>query len=98
MVILYMFFVWKDIVHCEFVLRGQMVNKQLFQEVPARLREAMRRKRPELWEKQIWMLHRENASAHSSIIIRSYLAKYQISVCSVHPIPSHLDPAERFFP
>jgi len=32
-VVLVVFFDWKDIVHYECVLRGQMVNKQLYQEV-----------------------------------------------------------------
>jgi len=45
---LFVFFDWKGIVHHEFVSRGQMVNKQLCQEVLARLMDAVRRKRPEL--------------------------------------------------
>jgi len=42
------FFDWKGIVLHEFVPIGQMVNKNLYQEVSALLREAVRRKRPEL--------------------------------------------------
>jgi len=34
-VMLVVFFDWKSIVHHEFVLRGQMVNKQLYREVLA---------------------------------------------------------------
>ena len=49
---LVVFFDWKGIVHHEFVPRGQMVNRELYQEVLARLREAVRRKRPELWGHQ----------------------------------------------
>ena len=56
----------------------QMVNKQLYQEVLARLRDAVRRKRPELWENQTWMLHHDSALAYASLLIRSYLAKHQI--------------------
>jgi len=51
-VLLIVFFDWKDIVHHEFVPRGQMVNKQLYQEVLACLKDAVHRKRPELWENQ----------------------------------------------
>ena len=47
-VMVVVFFYWKGIVHHEFVPRGQMVNKQLCQEVLARLRDAVRRKRSEL--------------------------------------------------
>jgi len=51
-----------------------MINKQLYQEVLTHLRDAVRRKRPELWENQTWMLHHNNALAHASLLIRSYLA------------------------
>jgi len=74
----------KGFVHHEFVPRGQMVNKQLYQEVLARLGDAVHRKRPELWENQTWMLHHDNAPAHASLLIRSYLAKHQTSVVP-HP-------------
>jgi len=89
-------FDWKGIVHHEFVPRGQMVNKQLYQEVLARLRDAMRRKRPELWENQTWMLHHDNAPAHASLLIRSYLAKHQTSVMPHPPYSPNLAPADFF--
>ena len=47
--LLFMFSDLKNIVHHAFVPRGQIINKQLYQEVLARLRDAVRRKRPELW-------------------------------------------------
>jgi len=61
------------------------------------LRDAVCRKRPELWENQTWMLHHDNAPAHASLLIRSYLAKHQTSIV---PHPSYsldLSPAD-FFP
>ena len=45
-----------------FVPGGQMVNERLYQEIVARLRDAVRRKRPEMWESQTWVLHHEKAS------------------------------------
>ena len=75
-VLLVVFFDWKGIVHHEFVPRGQTVNKQLYQEVLARLKDAVRRKSPQLWENQTWMLNHDNAPAHASLLIRSYLAKH----------------------
>jgi len=51
-VLFVVFFDWKGIVRHEFVPRGQMVNKQFYEEVSARLRDAVSRKRPELWENQ----------------------------------------------
>ena len=37
-------------------------GKQLYQEVLARVRDAVRRKRPELWENQTWKLHHDTGS------------------------------------
>ena len=90
------FFYWKGTVHHEFVPRGQMVNKQLYQEILARLRDAVRRKRPELWVNQTWMLHHDNAPAHASLLIRSYLAKHQTSVVPHPPYSPDLTPADFF--
>jgi hypothetical protein len=90
-VLLVVFSDWKGIVHHEFVPRGQMVNKQLYQEVLTRLRNDVRRKSPELWENQTWMLHHDNAPAHASLLIRSYLAIHQESVV---PHPPYLAPAD----
>jgi len=50
-VMLVVFCDWKVIVHHEFVPCGQMVNKQFNQEILACLRDAVQRKRPELWGK-----------------------------------------------
>ena len=71
-----------------------MVNKQLYQDVLAHLRDAVCRKRPELWENQTWMLHHDNAPAHTSLLIRSYLAKHQTSVVPHPPYSLDLAPAD----
>jgi len=95
-VLLIVFFDWKGIVHHEFVPRGQMVNQQLYQDVLARLGDAVRRKRPELWENQTWMLHHDNVPGHASLLIRSYLAKLQTSVVPHPPYSPDLAPADFF--
>ena len=93
------FFDWKGIAHHEFVPRGQMVNKQFYQDVLARLRDAVRRKRPELWENKTWMLHHDNAPAHASLPISSYLAKHLTTVVPHPPYSLNLAPADfSFFP
>jgi len=73
-----------------------MVNKQLCQEILARLRDAVRRKRPVLWENQTWMLHHDNAPAQASLLIHSYLAKHQTSVVPHSPYSPDLAPADFF--
>ena len=90
------FFYWKGIVHHEFLPRGQMVNKQLYQEFLVRVRDAVHTKRPELWENQTWVLHHDNAPAHTSLLIRRYLAKHQTSVVPHPPYSPELAPADSF--
>lgn len=95
-VMLIVFFDWKGIVHHEFVPRGQTVNKELYQNVLTHLRDAVRRKRPELWENKSWMLHHDNAPAHASLLVRSYLAKHQTPVVPHPPYSPDLAPADFF--
>ena len=64
------FFDWKGIVHHEFVPRGEAVNKEFYLKVMKRLREAVRRKRPEAWTNKTWILHHDNEPAHASLLIR----------------------------
>ena len=40
-----------------------------------RLREAIRQKRTELWKNQTWILHHDNAPAHTSMRAREFWAK-----------------------
>ena len=97
MMLVVFFFYSREIVHHEFVSRGQMVKKQLYQEGLARLRDTVRRKRPELWENQTWMLHHDNAPAHASLLIRSYLAKHQTYIVPPSTLFSVFSPS-RLFP
>ena len=71
-------------------------GKQFCQDVLAHLRHAVRRKMPELWENQTWMLHHNNAPAHASLLIRIYLAKHQTSVVPHPPCSPDLAPADSF--
>ena len=79
------FFYWKGIVHHEFVPRGETVNKEFYLKVMKRLREAVRRKRPEAWTNKPWMLHHDNAPPHASLLIREFLAKQETIVVPQPP-------------
>ena len=68
----------------------------MYQEVLARLRDAVRMKRPELWENQTWMLHHDNAPDHALLLIHIYLAKHQTSVVPHPPYSPDLAPADFF--
>jgi hypothetical protein len=49
------------IVHKEFILAGQTVNFAYYSDLLWRLRENVRRLRPELWRQKKWLLHHDNA-------------------------------------
>ena len=74
------FFDWKGIVHHEFVPRCETVIKEFYLKVMKRLREEVRRKRPEAWTNKTRMLHHDNAPPHASLLIREFLAKQETIV------------------
>ena len=74
-VMLTVFFDFNGIVHHEFLPRGQTVNEESYLQVQRRLREAIRKKRPDLWKNHSWLLHHDNAPAHTSLLVREFLAQ-----------------------
>jgi len=95
-VMLIVFFDWKGIIHYEFVPRSEKVNKEFHLNVLKRLREAVRRKRPEAWTNNTWMLHHDNAPAHASLLIREFLTKHETTVVPQPPYSPDLAPADFF--
>jgi hypothetical protein len=59
------------VVHHEFLCQGQTLNRWFYLEVLKRLRENVRRKRPQLWRKNSWFLHHDNVPAHASLLIHN---------------------------
>jgi transposase len=95
-VMLIVFFYWKGIVRHEFVPRGETVNKEFYLKVMKRLREAVRRKRPEAWTNKTWMLHHDNAPPDASLLIREFLAKQETIVVPQPLYSPDLAPADFF--
>jgi hypothetical protein len=71
--VLVCFFDHKGEVHHEFLAQGQTVNQQCYLEVLTKLRESVRRKRPELWSDK-WILHHGNAPVQDALRFREPLA------------------------
>jgi len=79
------FFDFRGIVHRKWVSQGHTVNQYFYLVVMKRLCENVRKKRPESWKSGSWMLHHDNALAHSSLLIRQFLAKNQTPVVPQQP-------------
>jgi len=78
----------RGIVHKEFVPPDQTLNGKFYCEFLRRLRENVRRKQPEIWKNGNWLLHHDNAPAHTSISVKEFLTKV---TCLLFPtLPTHL--------
>ena len=90
------FFDIRGIVHNEFVPTGQTVNQVYYLKTAARLREKVRWKQPELFANNSWILHHDNAPAHTALSVREFLPTKQITVLE-HPAYSpDLAPSDFF--
>jgi len=47
--------------------------------IPLKLSDYVRRKRPDLWKSGDWVLHHDNAPAHSLRLIQQFLMKHEVS-------------------
>ena len=81
------FFDQEGIVHREFVPPGMTVIADFYCEVLRRLRENLRRKRPQKWQNQNIIIHHDNAPAYRSFKVSHFLAKNKMTVIPhTHPI------------
>jgi histone-lysine N-methyltransferase SETMAR len=60
------------------------VNYGFYCDVLRQLLEHLRRRRPELWPEQTWLLYNNNAPYRTSVLTQHYLAKYKMAVIP-HP-------------
>ena len=79
------FFDQKGTVHKEFVPPGQTVNAAFYVEVLKRLWKNVRRKQPDQWRNNTWLLHHDNELAHAAVLTRRFLTDNM----TVVPHPSY---------
>lgn len=95
-VMLTVFFDIRGVVHSEFLPEGQTVNKEYYLGVMRRLRENVRRKRPDLWRNNSWILHHDNAPAHKAIIVNEFLNKNSTNIIEQPPYSPDMAPCDFF--
>jgi hypothetical protein len=84
-IILVCFFHHKGTVHYEFIAQGQAVNQQCYLEVLTKLRESVRRKRPELWHEK-WILHHDSAPGLGALESSSSWLTNSLQKWAIHSI------------
>ncbi|UYV83638.1 hypothetical protein LAZ67_23001828 [Cordylochernes scorpioides] len=95
-VMLTVFFDYQGIVHHEFQQEGSTITSDSYLGVLKRLREAIRQKRPELWRSKSWILHHDNAPAHTALKISKLLHDHSTSVFPQPHYSSDLAPCNFF--
>ena len=89
------FFDQDGIIHREFVPPGMTVGADFYSDALRRLRENVRRKRPQKWQNQNLIIHDENAPTYRSFKVSQFLAKNMTVI--PHP-PYSPDLAPCLFP
>lgn len=88
------FFDIRGVIYINWVPEGQTVNQHYYLEVLKTLRERIRKKRPDLWRRKSWILHQDNAPAHTASRIKEFLAKNSTSVLEHPPYSPDLAPCD----
>ena len=90
------FFNSEGIVHHEYTPDSQTINKEFYMEVLQSLRLSVRQKQPEKWRDGNWILHHNNAPAHTSHLVQQFLAKHGTAQLRQPPYSPDLTPCDFF--
>jgi hypothetical protein len=75
---LIIFFDMEGIVHFDYIPQGQTVSQQFYLQALKHLRLAVSCKKPQKRAAGAWVLHHDNATAHTPHSIQVFLASYGI--------------------
>ena len=95
-VMLITFFDHQGMVHHEFVPKGQTVNQHFYKEVLTRLVNKIRQKRRASWAGKTWILHHDNAPAHTALSVKQFLVSKEITTLHHPPYSPDLAPCDFF--
>ena len=70
------------------------MNKEMHMDIFRRLRDAVRRKRPEKCRTNSLFLLHDNAPAHRSVLVRDFLEKNNVTTLEHPPYARDLDSAD----
>lgn len=86
-VMLVIFFDWQGLVYRCFVPQGQGINGALYLQILQNLRDAVRRRRPQVWRARHWGLLHDGAPAHRSFPVQTWLNNAPVNLPQVPQPP-----------
>ncbi len=94
-----LFFDCQGVVLCEFLGRREKVTAERYVETLTKLKEAIRKKRPQLWNDRQFWLHHDNASPHTADLTVRKLREWNIKTLPHPPYSPDCAPCDfKIFP
>ena len=88
------FFDQKSLMHHKFVPQDQTANQHFYQQVLNCLNDWVHCCRPALWKDKSWMLHHDNAPAHTALSMWQLLTNKRVAVLGHPPYSLDLAPCD----
>ena len=95
-VMLIAFFDHHGMAHHEFVPQGQTVNQHFYKEVLTCLVKKIRQKQRVSRVGKTWILHHNNAPAHTALSVKQFLVSKEITMLHHPPYLPNLAPCDFF--
>ena len=95
-VLLVTFFDNRGLVHHEFMQDSVTINQKTYLSILKNLRESIRKKRPDKWQRKDWFLHHDNARPHTAHSVLAFLAKNNTPILPQPPYSPDLAPNDFF--
>ena len=83
--------------HHEFVYRGQTVDQQFYKKVLTRLVNKISQEQRDSWAGKTWILHHDNAPAHTALSVKYLLVSKEITTLDHSPYSPDLALCNFFF-
>ena len=87
----------QEMVHHEFVPQGQTVNQHFYKEILTRFVNKIHQKQRAFWAEKTWILHHDNAPAHTALSVKQFLVMKEITMLHHPPYSPDLAPCDFFF-
>ena len=96
----------RGVIYCEFLPKGETIDSDGYVETLTRMKDHLRRKRPDKWRKRQdssglrnFILQQDNASPHTAMVSLAWLGEWGVELLAYPPYSPNLAPCDfHFFP